>query len=432
MFSSLLRSQFIRHVVTLMSGQAGAQLVTILAAPFVARLFLPEDFGVVALFIAVVTILSVPATFRFELATILPESDTQALKLTKLSFILVILACCIVLIMTITLSFFSLIPSLLETLDIWIWFIPIILFFRAGIKVVEGWATRKKQYRIMASSDIGQAIITSGGRISLGVLFGTSIWALISSYLAGLAFKFFVQLRYAKIPFSDIKNDSGKAELVNIGKEYSDFPLYNMPSGLIRTFAQNIPIIMFGVYFGPAVVGLYAMANRLFRMPVNFLSRAIRRVLLQKLSELKNSGRNLSAPYIKMTLWLSLFSILPTFVLWLIGSDLCVFFLGETWTEAGRFVEILTPWLFTIVVASPATAIIVVYRKQKIWLRYNIIVTSIQFFGFVISHYIWADAETALIIFVVSGILANLYIMAYAYVVVSNNISPDVIENHSS
>ncbi len=432
MFSSLTQSQFVRNVITLMSGQGGAQIITIIAAPIIARLFVPEDFGVVALFIAVVTILSVLATFRFELATILPEEDSKALQLVKLSFTLVILICIFILSVIAFLNVTSWTPVWLASMGGWIWLIPLALFFRAGIKVVEGWATRKKKYRTMAASDIGQAVTTSGSRISLGLLFGTSVWALMAGYLAGLIFKFFVQLRYTRIPFSAESVDKSPATLVKVGREFSDFPRYNMPSGLIRTFAQNIPIIMFGVYFGPAVVGLYAMANRLFRMPVNFLSRAIRRVLLQKLSELKNSGKGLKPSYVKMTFWLSALTVIPTFILWLIGADICVLVLGDKWQAAGRFVEILTPWLFTIVVASPATAIIVVCRKQKIWLRYNIVVTCIQFAGFVLAHHLWGDAESALIVFVASGILANLYIMAYAYIVVSDTEASYVAENHSS
>lgn len=421
MFSVFTTSQFARHVATLVSGQAAAQIITIIMTPFIARLFVPEDFGVAALFISIVTILSVPATFRFELAVLLPEKDNNAIMLIILSFFIVIFSCMLVLSVVTLMQMMNLVPAWLIPMEMWVWLIPVALFFIASIKIVEGWLTRKKKYKIMAVTDVGQALTTTGSRMVFGLLAGTSVWGLLFGYVAGLIFKFIAQFRYVFTTVSEVKCEFDKSKLVDIGKQYSDFPVYNMPSGLIRTFAQNIPVIMFGVYFGPAIVGLYAMANRLFRMPVNILSRAIRRVYLQKLTELKNAGYCLRPSYLKMTFWLALFTVMPTFFLWVVGSDLLVLFLGDNWLEAGRFLEILVPWLFTIIVATPATAIIVVCRKQHIWLRYNIIVTIIQFSGFIIAHHFWANAEYALIIFVATGIFANIYIMLYGYRVISEN-----------
>lgn len=418
-------SQFVRNVATLMSGQAMAQLITIIATPVIARLFIPEDFGVVALFISIVTILSVPATFRYELATILPDQDSVALKLVVLAFIIVVVSCLVVLLLQAFVEIFNVVPKWLEPLGLWLWLVPFALFIRAGIKIVEGWATRKKQYKSMAVSDVGQAVTTTGSRIVFGFVAGTSVWGLMVGYVAGLILKFFTQLYYTRIPVFQYGKSEDKETLVQVGSKYQDFPKYNMPSGLIRTFAQNIPVIMFGVYFGPAVVGLYAMANRLFRMPVNFLSRAIRRVYLQKLSELKNKEQDLRPSFVKMTVALSALTLLPTFILWWLGADICVFFLGDNWVSAGVFVEILSPWLFTIIMATPATAIIVVCRKQHIWLRYNIVVTIMQLVGFIAAHELWANAEYALIVFVAIGIMANIYIMAYAYSVVTHNNSND-------
>ena len=45
-----LRSDFTKQVLTLATGTATAQALTILAAPLLTRLYRPEDYGVFALF----------------------------------------------------------------------------------------------------------------------------------------------------------------------------------------------------------------------------------------------------------------------------------------------------------------------------------------------------------------------------------------------
>ena len=86
-FLRLRRSRFVGNVLTLASGTAVSQLITIVAIPLISRLFDPDEFGVAALFLSIVTLLSVVATLRFEKAIVLPKSDDTAVNLFMLSAI---------------------------------------------------------------------------------------------------------------------------------------------------------------------------------------------------------------------------------------------------------------------------------------------------------------------------------------------------------
>ena len=86
----LPKNNFARGVSVLVGGTAGAQLVVLLAAPLLTRLYSPEDFGILAVYVGILSLLSVIASFKYELAIPLPEHENEVVAVTLLSFFLVL------------------------------------------------------------------------------------------------------------------------------------------------------------------------------------------------------------------------------------------------------------------------------------------------------------------------------------------------------
>jgi len=84
-FQSLNRGGFVRSVGVLVGGTAFAQALTVLALPLVTRLYTPFDFSVLAVFVSILSIISVAACLRLEIAIPLPESDEDAANLLALA-----------------------------------------------------------------------------------------------------------------------------------------------------------------------------------------------------------------------------------------------------------------------------------------------------------------------------------------------------------
>lgn len=79
MFQKFLpRSPYARNVITLMTGTGLAQAIPVAISPILTRLYSPEDFGVFALYLATVSIVSVLVTGRYELAIFPPKRDRDA------------------------------------------------------------------------------------------------------------------------------------------------------------------------------------------------------------------------------------------------------------------------------------------------------------------------------------------------------------------
>ena len=85
------KSEFSRNVLTLMTGTTIAQAIPITISPILTRIYTPEDFGVFALFVAIVGFIAVIASGRYEQAIMLPKYDKYAINIFTLSLILICL-----------------------------------------------------------------------------------------------------------------------------------------------------------------------------------------------------------------------------------------------------------------------------------------------------------------------------------------------------
>ena len=86
----LPKGQLKRGVVVLAGGTALGQLIAALSSPILTRFYTPGDFGVLATFISIFSLLLTVNSFRYELAITLPEDDGDAANITVLVLLLVI------------------------------------------------------------------------------------------------------------------------------------------------------------------------------------------------------------------------------------------------------------------------------------------------------------------------------------------------------
>lgn len=77
-------NDFLRSVTVLAGGTAAAQLLMVLLLPVLTRLYSPQDFNTLSVYLGLLSIFSVVATLRFELAISLPEEDGEAAHLLAL------------------------------------------------------------------------------------------------------------------------------------------------------------------------------------------------------------------------------------------------------------------------------------------------------------------------------------------------------------
>ncbi len=394
-------------MATMMSGKTIASAISLVTMPIIARLYLPSDFGVAAAFLSIVGIASNVATLSYGTAIVLPKDDREARTLVSLAYRVLFVYCAL---MTMVLVIYKAIGgswTVLELLADWIWYLPLGVLLMAATSIQEGRLTRSTQFSRISASLVLGTVVNSTTRILSAILAGTTVFGLILSNLLGMLTRLLFQ-RSAKTGSKNVVSSAADiGSLRRTAFKYRDFPLFNVPASFIFAIGQNLPVLLFGIMFSPATAGYYAMANRLSRAPVTVVARSVRRVFMQKASAIRNRGGSLRKAYFLTTAVLLALGVLPFGALFFFGTEILGFLLGDRWISAGKFLEIMAPWLLMAWVTAPANSVFVVLQRQRLWLVVQVVTTVFRLGSFGLAMLLSWKVEQTLWAFVIATVAAN-------------------------
>ena len=357
------KSKFSRNVLTLMTGTTVAQIIPIVISPILTRIYTPEDFGVFALYISLVSFIAIVATARYEMAIVLPKSEKEAINLLALS---VFITFCIVFIITLIIIIFG--ETILNTLNAdalgnILYLVPLSIFLAGLAQSFNYWSNRKEYFKNISNAQISQSISIGVSQplfkymgINSGLILGNILGRFVSVFV--LIDKF-------------IKND--RTLLHHVNKEvmieqmikYKDFPLVNSLHAFSDILRSSGSVLLVSSFFGTAVLGFYALSLRVLQIPIGIIGSALGQVLYKKFTLLYNENKNIYA-YARGVVIKLFFIAVPLFgILFFIAPDLFSFVFGEKWRLAGEYSRLFIPYLFMNFLISPISHIPIVLGKQK-------------------------------------------------------------------
>ena len=86
LYCELMESRYFKNLFVLTTGVGVSQLIPLFLLPILTRYFSPTDFGILAIFMAMVQLLAISTTLRLEMAIVLPKKDTDAALLCLIAF----------------------------------------------------------------------------------------------------------------------------------------------------------------------------------------------------------------------------------------------------------------------------------------------------------------------------------------------------------
>ena len=357
------KSEFTKNVLTLMTGTTIAQAIPVAISPILTRLYSPKDFGVLALFVAITSILGSIANGRYELAIMLPRKDEDAINIMALGFIInVILS---LFLFFIVIIFHDEILKLLNSKEIspWIYLVPISVFLMGCFNLLNYFNNRKKYYKDLARANvyksIGMAVIQlSFGFIKAGA--GGLISGQIFSQIISNT-KLFLNIKRLGL-LEKIK----KVKIIALGKRYKDFPKFSMWAILANTLAVQLTNILISSFYNVKTLGFYSLAQRILGMPSSLIGGAISQVFFEEATkEKQRTGKAIKT--FNSTVKKLIIIGLPSFgILFFIVEDMFAFIFGEEWRIAGKYAHIVIPLFFIRFVVSPITVMNQVNLKNKL------------------------------------------------------------------
>lgn len=378
----LPKSRFARAVSVLAGGTAGAQLIVIAASPILTRLYTPEDFGLLAVFTAVLSILSVISSLRYQLAIPLPESDDKAINVAALSFIVLIGLTILLSVFVWGLgnSFLILLNS--QGLKPYLWLLPVGLASVGVYQILQYWSLRAKDFGLIAKTKMVQSTSVVGFQ-----LIGASIGplALLASRAIGQIIVGMMLLRNSCLSISLIKSKINFSTLLSSAKEYKQFPLFSSWAGLLNAAGAQMPPLFFAAVFGPAAAGGYMLAQRVINMPISVIGTAVSDVFLPSSIDAKREDRLRAQVHKLLVALASLILPFGIFIFFIAPDSFQVVF-GNNWRFAGEIVRYLSPMLAIQFLVNPISRIFVTIEKQGLALIYQFFLFSIRLFSLIFIY----------------------------------------------
>ncbi|QGG47198.1 lipopolysaccharide biosynthesis protein [Heliorestis convoluta] len=406
----LKKSKFIRNIAILMSGTAIGQGMMVAAAPILSRIYDPTDFGVLGLFTALVSIISVIACWRYELAIVLPKEDEDAANVLAL-------ACLIVLFMTgitaiLVLLGRSWIAEQLGSSELgsYLWWLPISILGAGLYQALNYWSTRRKKFKQLSISRIFRSFGTVGVQLPVGLMkVGAS--GLVGGQVAGQAIATVV-LGYQtwRNEKSFIYKAISKTKIKKIFIENNEFPIYGSPQALLNSISQNIPLFMLAYFFTPEIVGLYTLAHRLLSVPLGLISQSFKQVIYQKISETYNKEGHVYEVVLKATVGLAAVGFIPMLIITFAGPKIFSLILGEEWYFSGVYSQWLIIWMFLGFINTPTFVTAQVFKLQSFILVYEIFLIIFRSAAFIVTG-LYFDSVASIAVYSVIGTTFNIVLI---------------------
>ncbi len=368
-----IKSEYARNVLTLVSGTTVAQAIPVAVTPILTRIYSPDEFGLFAVYMALVSMGAMLATGRLEIAVLIARKDSEALQLAAISFIISGIISLLALMAIIAWGQqFAMLAGQPE-LELWLFIAPFSIFLFSVYKVLLHWLNRKKQYKLMSHSRIAQGGSISALQVTVGLAAKVPAGLALADCLGRCVALLLILKRVkatVKLPEFD------RVRQYALIKRYRKFPFLGSPASLLNVLSLQMPYVIIPTLFTSAVAGMYFLVFRVLMMPIALIGESMAEVFRKNaLENLKKHGN--CRPIFVKTLWsMVVIGLPPMLLLILFGRELFAFVFGEEWREAGLYASILAPMAFLRLVSAPLSGVL--FIKERLTL-----ILALQTFFFV-------------------------------------------------
>ncbi|MFQ3297272.1 MAG: O-antigen/teichoic acid export membrane protein [Polaribacter sp.] len=408
---SFLKKEFVKNVLTLITGSALSQIIIYASILLLTRLFSTEIFGIYILFSSATLILKPLATLQYEFAIVLPKKDEDAINL--LGFSIIVLCCYCLLLIVVIFFFKENISSFfnITALSNIIYALPLSVFLFGCVSIFDHWNNRKNKFKNISKGLLVKSSVMSTTQIATGISTFNSL-GLIPGMLLGQFSQLLFLIKASALSILDLRKEISLKRMFFLAKKYKDIPIFNTIINLTNNLSNELPVFLITKYFGLESSGIYGLAIKFTRAPVGIFQQSVSQVFLNKASKMYNDEGNLHKLVIKTVKNLVLISVFIFIPLFTISFYLDVLF-GENWTNVGLYSRILIPWLFFAFLSNPITSLILILNKQKTIVIYDILLLIFRFLALFIGYYFYKNIVISLMLFSGIGMLFNFLIFIY-------------------
>lgn len=369
----LPKGQFARNVGKIAGGTALGQGLVLLAMPLLTRIYTPSHFGLLSVYVSILSMVLVAAALRLELAIPIPQEEREAVQVLALSLLSVVGVFLAVTAGSLVGSDWLLdrlrVPGLKPYLS---WVLPIGVLGGGAYQVMSSWALRQRDYGCLAKTRFHQGMAQVITQLGLGILVTGPLGLLIGADVGRLS-------GTSTLVRSAWRNGIGASpritwkELAHAASRYRRFPLLSAGSALLNAAGLYLPAVIVTAAYSTEIGGQFSLSQRIIAVPMALIGQAIGQVYTAEgAALLRERPRDLEGLVRRTLRKLLLLGLGPVTLLAVLGPWGTQLIFGKGWAQAGLFIRILSPMFLLQFMTVPISTTLLLLEKQGLQLMWDI------------------------------------------------------------
>ena len=383
----LLKSSGVRNFGKLLSANVVAQVIGLLVYPILTRMYAPEDFGLLNLFLSIGGVLAILSTAEYYYAIVLPKEEKDAESVLGVGVLWLVVTTVLI---GLSVAFAKPISLLFKSPNLasYYWMMPLYVFAMGAWNLLNYWYIRHKEYNPISRYQVSQNILSAGGKLGMGwggILQGGMIYSVVIAPLISLGNSWLLA-RKTLLPALHRISWRGVREQAKV---YRNFPCFVLPRSFVNMLAGQMPVLLLTPFFGGEAVGFLSLAILLGYTPIGTITRAIYQVMYQHTMDQVHAQQPIGRLFRRFVLSASAI-IIPVFVgLWFVLPELTAWLLGAEWHVSGEYIRWMLPWLYVSLLSCSINYLFDVFMKQKLGLFFEVMLAVMRVAGLCIG--IWSN-----------------------------------------
>jgi teichuronic acid exporter len=330
MGKKIIKAQVISSLLWKLMERGGTQGIQFIVQIILARLLLPEDYGIIALVVIFTSIANVFVQSGLNTALIQKKDADQA-DFSSVFYLSLFIACLIYIILFFAAPFIATFyeePQITSVFRV----LSITLFFGAFNSIQNAVVARNLEFKKLFFSSTGAILIS--GTVGIYMAYtGFGVWALVGQQISN-------QLFVTLILWFTVKWRPQLLFSLERVKALFSFGWKLLASALIDTIYRDLRSLIIGKMYNPAMLGFYNRGQQFPSLIVSNINGSIQSVMLPVLSSLQDNRPRVK-DMMRRAIVTSSFIIFPMMVgLAVTAEPLVKLLLTDKWLPAVPFLQI--------------------------------------------------------------------------------------------
>lgn len=369
--------------------------VTIIVTMVLARFLTPDQFGVVAISLMLISFLTVFSTMGIGPAIIQRNDLTNEDYNNIFTFLLIVGIFLAVLFFCLSwrIADFYENRQLIPICQI----LSINLLFASINMVPNALMSKNKRFKELAKRTFILSVLS--GSISVAAaLSGLGIYSLLITPIVNSVGIYLYNRHFYPVAISR------HFSLEPIKRIFS-YSIYQFAFEFSNFFSKNLDKMIIGKVLSSADLGYYDKAHNLMKMPTSLLTSVVSPVIQPFMSEYQDDMDRMTSSHNKMIRFLSTFSFPIAIILYFSATEIIQLFFGPGWERAIPCFQIFSLTLPTQIILSTSGAYWQSTNSTKFLFWVGLLNTAVTIVGYIVSAAIWGTIEAVAWSFVVTCLI---------------------------